>query len=183
MTPELWGQVASIIGMILVISSFQFKKKSVFYAVQMSGNLFYAISFLLLGNVAGALMNLLGIIRGIVMMQPFKKRKLWQFIVLNIIFVAATVFSATVGGLGFGALFCFVAQTTGTFCMWYGNDRTIRWGQLCVISPLWLLNNTLVSFSIGGILGECFNMVSAIVYLIRCRIAYSIKAGKNKKSS
>lgn len=169
MTPELWGQVTSIIGMILIISSFQFKNKVLFYAAQMSGNLFYAISFLLLGNVAGSLMNLLGIVRGVVMMQSPEKRKLWQLISLNVIFVAATVFSATVGGLGLGALFSFVAQTAGTFCMWYGNDRAIRWGQLCVISPLWILNNTLISLSYGGILGECFNMVSTIVYLIRVR--------------
>ena len=169
MTPELWGQVTSIIGMVLIIGSFQFKSKTGFYVAQMSGNLFYAISFLLLGNVAGSLMNLLGILRGFVMMQSREKRKLWQFISLNAVFAAAAVFAATVGGMGWGAMICFAAQVLGTVCMWYGNDRTIRWGQLCLISPLWILNNTLISLSIGGILGELFNMISTIVYLIRVR--------------
>ena len=177
MTPELWGQVTSIIGMVLIISSLQIKNKIGFYIMQMSGNLFYAISFFLLGNVAGALMNFLGIIRGFVMMQSPKQRKLWQFIALNGIFVAATVYAATAGGMGWGALICFVAQTVGTVYMWYGNDRVIRWGQLCLSSPLWIINNTLISFSIGGILGECFNMVSAIVYLIRVRKRKKVSSG------
>ena len=47
MTTEIWGQVTSIIGMILIISSLQFKNKILFYAAQMSGNIFYAVSFLL----------------------------------------------------------------------------------------------------------------------------------------
>jgi hypothetical protein len=60
-------------------------------------------------------------------------------------------------------------MTVGTVCMWYGNDRTIRWGQLLGISPLWLINNTVISFSLGGILGECFSIISTIIYLIRVR--------------
>jgi hypothetical protein len=167
---EIIGQVSGIIGMILVIMSFQFKSKIGFYISQMSGNLFYTVSFLLLGNVAGALMNFLGILRGFVMMQPAEKRKLWQFILLNVTFIAAAVFAATVGGMGWAALLSFAAQTVGTVCMWYGNDRTIRWGQLLLISPLWMINNTMVSFTIGGILGESFNMVSTIVYLIRMHV-------------
>ena len=91
---EIIGQVSGIIGMILVIMSFQFKSKIGFYISQMSGNLFYTVSFLLLGNVAGALMNFLGILRGFVMMQPAEKRKLWQFILLNVTFIAAAVFAA-----------------------------------------------------------------------------------------
>jgi hypothetical protein len=167
MTPELWGQVTSIIGMILIISSFQFKNKVLFYAAQMSGNVFYAVSFLLLGNMAGALMNLLGIIRGVVMLQSKQQRKMWQFVALNVVFLAATVFSATVGGMGWAALLSFAAMTVGTVCMWFGNDRAIRWGQLFGVSPLWMLNNTVISFSLGGILGECFSMISTIIYLIR----------------
>lgn len=182
-TTEIIGQVTGIIGMLLIIFSFQFKSKVGFYTMQMSGNLFYALSFFLLGNVAGSLMNFLGIIRGFVMMQKPEKRRFWHFVVLNLTFIAATVFAATVGGMGWAALLSFTAQTVGTICMWYGNDRTIRWGQLCVISPLWMINNTVVSISIGGILGESFNMISTIVYLIRMRIEKkrkeACKAGEN----
>ena len=177
MTTEIWGQVTSIIGMILIISSLQFKNKILFYAAQMSGNIFYAVSFLLLGNLAGAMMNILGIIRGVVMLQSEQKRKLWHFIALNVAFLAATVFSATAGGMGFGALFSFAAMTVGTVCMWYGNDRTIRWGQLLGISPLWLINNTVISFSLGGILGECFSIISTIIYLIRVRKRKKVAQG------
>lgn len=166
-TPEIIGQVLSIIGMAVIFASLQIKNRIGFYVVQIGGNLLFTISFLLLGNIAGALMNLLGIVRGFMMMQPDEKRRTWQFVLMNLLFVAAAIFAATVGKMGWDALFSVAAQVVGTVCMWYGGDRTIRWGQLCIISPLWLINNTLISFSIGGVLGEAFNMVSASIYLIR----------------
>lgn len=170
MTPvEIIGQVVSIIAMTLIILSFQFKHRLGFYSMQMSGNVFFAISFLLLGNVAGCLMNLMGVFRGMIMLMPKEKQKVWHLVLINLLFVGGAVFAGTVGGTGWACLLSFAAQTLGTFSMWYGNDKSIRWVQLCGISPLWILNNTLVSLSIGGLICEAFSMISTIVYLIRVR--------------
>ena len=176
-TTEIIGQVISVIAMALIILSFQCKNRVGFYAMQMSGNVFFAISFLLLGNVAGSLMNLMGVFRGIIMLLPAERRKMWHLVLINALFVGGAVFAGTVGGDGFACLVSFAAQTAGTFSMWYGNDRAIRWVQLCAISPLWIVNNTLISFSIGGIICEVFSMISTIIYLIRVRKRKKVSAG------
>lgn len=171
MTPaEIAGQVISVIAMTLIILSFQFKKRSVYYIMQVSGNVFFAVSFLLLGNVAGCLMNAIGIVRGLIMLGLGEKRRTWVLWLINLMFVGGTVFAGTVGGDGWACVISLVPQVAGTFSMWYGSDNAIRWVQLGIISPFWLLNNTLVSFSIGGIICELFCMVSTVIYLVRMKV-------------
>ena len=143
----------------------------------MSGNVFFAVSFFLLGNVAGGLMNLMGLFRGMIMLLPNEKKRTWHLVLINCLFVGGAVFAGTVGGDGWACLVSFAAQTTGTFSMWYGTDKSIRWVQLCAISPLWMLNNTLISFSIGGIICEAFSMISTIIYLIRVRKRKKVAQG------
>ncbi|MBQ7378210.1 MAG: YgjV family protein [Clostridia bacterium] len=176
MTPmQIAGQIFSIIAMTLIILSFQFKRRSLYYIMQISGNVFFAISFLLLGNVAGGLMNAIGIVRGVIMLSLGTRRKLWALVLINALFVGGAAFAGTVGGDGWACLVSLAPQIAGTFSMWYGSDNAIRWVQLGVISPLWLVNNTVISLSIGGIICEAFCMVSTVIYLIRVR--------KSKKSA
>ncbi len=176
---EILGQGISVVAMALIILSFQCKKQSMFYVMQMSGNVVFAISFLLLGNVAASLLNLMGLFRGMIMLLPKEKRKIWHLVLINALFVGAAVFAGTVGGDGFYCLVPFAAQTVGTFSMWFGNDRSIRWVQLCVISPLWVINNTpLISFSLGGICCEAFSMISTVIYLLRTK-----KSSKNTQGA
>lgn len=181
MTPiEIAGQVISVIAMALIILSFQFKRRSMYYVMQISGNVFFAVSFLLLGNVAGCLMNAFGIVRGLIMLALGQKRRTWVLVLINLLFVGGTVFAGTVGGDGWACVVSLIPQIVGTFSMWYGSDNAIRWVQLSVISPFWLLNNTLVSFSIGGIICELFCMVSTVIYLVRMKIAEKKSQGSCK---
>ena len=159
MTPtELIGQGLGFIAMALIILSFQFKKRAMFYTMQISGNLFFAASFLLLGNMAGSLMNLMGVFRGFIML-------------INLLFVGGAAYAGTAGGMGWACLVSFAAQTLGTFSLWYGSDKAIRWVQLCGISPLWITNNVVLTSppAIGGTICEVFSMISTIVYLVRVR--------------
>lgn len=168
MTPvEIAGQVISVLAMVLIILSFQFKRRSIYYMMQISGNALFAVSFLLLGNVAGCLMNAMGIVRGIIMLLQGEKRYTWALVLINALFVAGAVFAGTVGGDGWACLVSLAPQVMGTFSMWYGSDNAIRWVQLGLISPLWLVNNIFISLSIGGIICEVFCMASASIYLIR----------------
>ena len=172
MTPiEIVGEVVGIFAMALIILSFQFKSRTGFYAMQMSGNVLFAISFWLLGNEAGSLMNLMGLFRGIIMLMPAQKRNIWHLVLINVLFVGGAVFAGTIGGTGWACLVSFAAQTLGTFSLWYGSDKAIRWVQLCGISPLWITNNLVFTQppAIGGTICEAFSMISTIVYLIRVR--------------
>ena len=54
------------------------------------------------------------------------------------------------------------------FYTYYG--RSIRWGQLLAVSPLWIIYNLLLPVpSIGGILTEVINIVSVCLALYRYR--------------
>ena len=169
LTAEFWGQATSIVAMTLIILSFQPKKIAGFYALQLSGNVFFAISFLLLGNVAGGLMNAIGVLRAIGMLCLGKKRPIWALVLFNVLFVGAAVFAGTAGGDGPACIVALIPQIAGTFSMWYGSDKAIRWVQLCVISPCWLLNNTLVTLSLGGFICEVLSIISTVIFMIRVR--------------
>lgn len=164
---QIAGQVLSVLAMSLIISSFQFKRRSLYYVTQISGNVLFAVSFLLLGNIAGCLMNAIGIVRGLIMLGLGEKRRAWALVLINLLFVAGAAFAGTVGGDGWACLVSLAPQVIGTFSMWYGSDNAIRWIQLGLISPFWLVNNIWISFSIGGIICEVFCMISAAIYLIR----------------
>lgn len=174
---EFVGQVIGVLAMALIVLSFQCKNRVGFYAMQMSGNVLFAISFMMLGNVGASLMNLLGLFRGIILLLPAHKRRIWHLVLINLLFVGGAVFAGTVGGDGWACLVSFAAQTAGTFSLWYGSDRAIRWVQLGAISPLWILNNAVFTTppAIGGIICEVFCMISTVVYLVRMKI-------KEKKS-
>jgi len=50
--------------------------------------------------------------------------------------------------------------------MWLGNGTHIRYVQLSVSSPAWIVHN-IFNFSLGGLLCEIFAMTSVIVSFIR----------------
>ncbi|MBQ2826565.1 MAG: YgjV family protein, partial [Clostridia bacterium] len=66
------------------------------------------------------------------------------------------------------SILLLIAQIVGTYAMWFGDGKRIRTLQLCVVSPIWLLNNILV-FTIGGIIAEVFTIASAIISFFRYR--------------
>ena len=184
-TIEYIGQAVGILAMALIILSFQCKNRVAFYVMQMSGNVAFAVSFWMLGNMAGSLMNLMGLFRGIIMLLPAQKRKIWHLVLINVLFVGGAVYAGTFGGMGWACLVSFAAQTLGTFSMWYGTDKAIRWVQLCGISPLWIINNTVVTSppAIGGLICEVFSMISTIIYLIRVRDKRKADAAKTEEGA
>ena len=67
-------------------------------------------------------------------------------------------------------IFSAVAQYGGTFSMWSQNGKWIRWCQLLVVSPLWIVYNSIIPIpSIGGIMTEMFCIISVLIALFRYR--------------
>jgi len=61
-----------------------------------------------------------------------------------------------------------VTLFTMSILMWMGNGKHIRYFQVSLMSPAWIVHN-IFNFSLGGILCESFNMVSSVVALVRYR--------------
>ena len=165
---EIIAQSFGIFGMLFAFASFQAKKNSWFFILQALCGVMFAVNYALIGAVSGVLFNVSGILRGVL----FRKsdRKVWKLIVTELAFLTSIVVSLgfyTTGTLQIAlSLFTYSALAAGSYVMWTGNGKNIRYIQLFYVSPGWLVYNV-VNFTIGGILCETFNMISTVVSFIR----------------
>lgn len=165
---EILAQIFGIIGMIIIISSFQFKDNKRFFIFQGLGSTFFFLNFIMIGAVAGALFNLTNLIRGLIFSK--NRHKLWKLILVNALYTGSFVFSHfTVWGNWFQILLAFLPYAALFFmsiCMWNGNGKHIRISQVAYMSPAWIVHN-IFNLSIGGLICETINMISSVIALIR----------------
>ncbi len=163
-------QLIGYAGMLSAVLSFQCKKNRNFFICQTACGLFFALQFALLGGWSGCLSNIFAILRGVAFAGGARWHRKWVLIGLEAAFLLCFVLSVTVFSepVWIAALL-FVAQGGGTLCMWTNDGKKIRLFQFFASSPIWLVHNTVYTFSLGGILCEAFNMISVIVSFIRFR--------------
>lgn len=165
---EICAQVLGLIGLVIIVSSFQCKKNKSFFLMQGIGSFMFFLNFILISAYAGALFNLTNLIRGLLFAKEDKK--LWKLVLMILCYTACFVFASF---LNFGNWFMifvsalpYLALLGMSVLMWKGNGSHIRIFQVSLMSPSWIVHN-IFNFSIGGILCEIFNMISTIVSLIR----------------
>jgi len=169
MTKTDWiAQIFGIIGLIIVVYSFQCKKNKNFFIMQGTGSFMYFINFLLIGAYAGAFFNLTNLVRGLLFSK--NSDKLWKLVLIEILYAGCFAFSVfLVWGNTFqiilSALPC-IALLIMSVLMWKGNGKIIRYFQFIFMSPSWIVYN-IFNFTLGGLLCETFNMVSVLVSFIR----------------
>lgn len=166
---DIIAQGFGIIGLVIIVLSFQFKKNSQFFLMQGLGSLMFSINFLLIGAWGGAFFNLCNLLRGTLFLKDAKKK--WKLVVIEIAYVACFVFSVFLNPdpkqIILSAIPC-VALLANSVFMWIGNPKHIRYCQIGFASPAWIVHNVF-NVSIGGLLCECFNMISSAIYLVRTR--------------
>ena len=155
------------VGTACSLISYQCKKNRNYFLFQAGCGLSFALQFALLHSYAGMLLNIFSIMRGVIFALGEKCRKRGYFVLIEACFALSCILAC----LAFGekwwiALILFAAQGGGTVAMWTHNGKTMRIAQLCLVSPMWIVNN-IYYFSIGGILCEVFNMVSVIISFVR----------------
>ncbi len=62
---EIIAQGFGIIGLVIIVASFQCKKNKNFFLMQGMGSLAFVLNFFLINAYAGALFNLTNLIRGL----------------------------------------------------------------------------------------------------------------------
>ena len=169
-TTEIIAQAFGIVGMAIIISSFQAMKNKLFFIMQGVGSFMFFINFLLIGAYAGALFNLTNLVRGLLFSK--NARKAWKLIVTEILYSGCFAFSlifiwGDAWQIFLSALPC-VALLIMSIIMWRGNGKTIRYAQVSFMSPAWIVHN-IFNFTLGGLICESFNMVSSVIALIRYR--------------
>ena len=167
---DIIAQALGIVGLVIIVLSFQFKKNSHFFLLQGTGGFMFFLNFILIGAWGGALFNLCNLLRGLLFLKDAKKP--WKLCVVElsyvVCFVVSVILDHSLAQILLVALPCAALLVMSVF-MWKGNSEHIRWCQITCSSPAWIVHN-IFNFSLGGLLCECFNMVSSIVYLIRQRV-------------
>lgn len=163
---KIIGQIASIIGMILTIASFQMKTRKQIIVFQTIGSSFFLISYFMLGSWTGVYMNIVYLSRNVVFYyrkeKKWAKSKWWL-----VVFLVGSVVAGTLGYRSAIDLLPIFGAVFATVAMYMSRENTLRMLNLFA-SPCWLIYNINLP-STGGIICEAFNIVSVIVGLIRYR--------------
>ena len=171
--PEIIAQVTSIVGVGFNCLSFLQKKKTPLLILQLASSVMFALSYLLLGAIAGAIINVVSIVRAIVFLWKDKLNAgnaIW-----TAGFITAYLASYASSFLVFGKeptwqnliieFLPVIAMTAIHLSFRYTETKMVRRFGL-ISSPSWLTYNVAVS-SIGGMISELINFVTIIVGIIR----------------
>ena len=161
---EIWGQVVSVIGMIAIILSFQCKSNRNLVIVMGTGSLLFAVSFFMLGQPSAAAFNLIAVVCSVVCLKDNLKNK-YTFGLIVALYVVSTWFTAD----GWWSWLLMVAQLSGSYTLMFKSGTFIRNVRFFFTSPVWLINNIVVCFTLGGIVCEVITMISILVSFIRFR--------------
>lgn len=164
------GQIFSIIAMVFIILSFQCKSNRKLVIVMGTGAILFAISYFLLNQPTAAVFNLIAVVCSIMCLSDKWKNK-FSFGFVALLYVVATLVTFE-KQWSFNAVWAFVlmaAQIGGSYSLMFGSGKFIRNMRFFFVSPVWLINNTAVGFTIGGTICEIITMVSVIVSFIRYR--------------
>lgn len=166
------AQIFGILGMIMNISSYQANKQRSIIFMQFWGSLFFAINMFMLDAIMGGILNLIGVLRATLY---FNKNKFRDIRKLNIFFICLYI-------LSYGAVFLvfkkeltvinmvveilpLIAMVSTTIGFSGPNASNLR--RLTLISsPAWLLYNC-INHTLGGILCECFGIISVLIGMLR----------------
>ena len=172
-TPEIIAQVTSVIAVGFNCLSFLQKKKSILLVFQLGSSVLFFVSYVLLGAIAGAIINVVSIARAIVFLQKEKlhaDNAIWTagFITAYVLSYAASflVFQKdpTLPNLIIEFL-PVIAMIAIHLSLRYSDTKMVRRFGL-VSSPSWLAYNIAI-LSIGGTISELFNFASIIIGIFR----------------
>ena len=153
--------------MVIMVLSFQCKSNKTFFLVQCVGSLMFVINFILIDAYGGALFNLVGLIRGLLFSK--QSSKIWKLVTIEVLYAASFAVSCFLSNDPWQIFFTaipLVGLLVITAFMSIGNAKKIRIVQICLGSPTWIVHNVF-NFSLGGLICECFNMISSAIFLYR----------------
>ena len=153
--------IAQIVGIIpLCISYFMFlytDLKKIITAKTVS-DMLWALHFVLLGEVAGSITNVINIFRDIVFYHKDKIRVNNRLI--PILFCIITIVFTSLSGDGVRCIFPMVGSCLAVIGFWCSDSNKIRSFNFAALS-LWLVYG-IITCSISTIIGNCLGLFSII---------------------
>ena len=171
---DILVQALGLVGMVLILASFQFREQKALIRIQLVSSLVFAIHYLLLGATTGAVLNIIGIGRAYVFSskeRPWARKKGWVPLFCG---AYALVYILTFTLLGRSPVprdlvleLLPVIGSVVTTIGFYLDNITMR--KLALVNgTAWLVYNV-ISGSVGGTLTEAFGIGSVLIGLWRLK--------------
>lgn len=160
-------QAVGLLAVATYLLSYQMKTRGGIITLNVSARLLYILQYLLLGALAGAVLDVAGVIASLIAAKsehPFLKKNRTLIIVLTDVMIVAS------GILVFEDVFSvlpIVAVLLQTGALWMNDERKIRIVSL-IAAPFWLAYN-IYCIAIGSSIGDVLSMISIITAMIRYR--------------
>ena len=161
---EFWGQFMGIIAMVAMILSFQCKSNKNLVVVMGAGALMFAVSYFLLGQPSAALFNIVAVLCSIACLKDELKNK-FVFLIIVALYVLSTCLTFD----SWWSVVLMSAQIATSYSLMFRSGTFIRNIRFFFVSPIWLINNSVICFAIGGLICETISMASIIISFIRYR--------------
>ena len=140
---EIIGQILGAVAMILYAISYQFKKPALFYVFSFGGATAFCISYLLLGKTGGFVCNIVSVIKALYLwLFPTVKRKA-HFVSFILLYVAVSVITIIMKWDSYLALLTLAASIAHTYMFFQDNPKVLRYIQIFLVSPMWIVYNVL----------------------------------------
>ena len=170
---EIIAQGIGILAMAFNIISYQGKKQSTVIALQLMGGMLFAISFLMLGQMIGGILNVIATVRALIFLfkDKLKADRLPWFIFFIATYLAVYVLNFTLFGKEptVKNLLIEVLPVIGMVALNIGfrlkKASDVRKCAL-VSSPAWLIYN-ISAGAVGAIICESVSLVSIFVGMFR----------------
>lgn len=171
---EIIAQILSILSCAGIILSFQMKNNRHLFLTQTLAAAGFGISYLLLGSFDGFLNNIIAFTNTLVLLTHKLRKKFIMYLIcicyFSVPFITLFAFdknwTTTVIITTVLSFIIPIMQIAFTVATWKDDGKVIRTVRLYAVTPAWLTYN-IVIFSIGGIICECFNIISIVVSFIR----------------
>lgn len=155
------AQLFGLIGLIILVISFQQDKKDKLLKYQVFSSLFFSIQYFCLNAITGALMHGMTLIRNII----FKRFKTKVPIIYLIIIISFMVILSAISYEGIISVFPAIGVILYSIAIWHGNLTMTRCVEIfgCILFIIYNIKY----FAITGLITTIIEMMSAIIAIYR----------------
>lgn len=163
-TENLTAQIVGMVALLINVLSYQFNERKKILLMQFFSGAFFTLHYFLLGAYAGAVTNLLSVLRALCFTQRGKHK--WASIpAIPISFVILSIISTVFTYQNILSIVPTIAFAFNSVALWSNRPRTTRIFTI-PNNSLFLIYN-IANASYSGIISDTFVLISLLVAFIR----------------
>ncbi len=163
-TENLAAQIVGMVALLINVLSYQFNERKKILAMQFFSGAFFTLHYFLLGAHAGAVTNLLSMLRALCF--SYRGRYKWaSHSALPVIFVIASLVSTIFTYQNLLSVVPTIAFTFNSVALWSNRPKITR--IFTIPNNLLFLIYNIANTSYSGIISDTFVLVSLLIAFIR----------------